>query len=69
MDNNNIEFREVPNFGDLMDLDEWDCCITCDAIIASDGTGYYSTDDKVSNISAFSGKVPAWATHVMWFNN
>ena len=51
----------------LMEADEFLSYCNSGAIIPDDGFGYWATDKKISDISAFENQ-PTWATHVCWYN-
>lgn len=51
----------------LMSAEEFLDYADSGAFISDDGSGYWATDKKISNVSCWSQK-PDWATHVCWFN-
>jgi hypothetical protein len=70
-----IIFDDVPNYGDLIEIEEFLNDIESGGFIDYDGCGHFATSDKMSNVeiwikALFLGKqdIPNWATHIMWFN-
>jgi hypothetical protein len=67
------ELEPLPDYGDLMTLDEFIEHCNSGAFINYDGTGHYATKTKMSRLYATPSKIKAgnidrsW-THVMWFN-
>ena len=68
-------FDEVPDWGDMIELEDFqEACIN-HAFIDYDGDGYYATATGIdrshlirpSNIRD-GEEAPKWATHVCWFN-
>ena len=67
--------EQLPDYGDLIPLDEFKGACDCGAFIDYDGFGHYATkhqmdgDYEVRPSNVVKGEVaPEWATHVMWFN-
>jgi hypothetical protein len=63
----------LPDYGDLMTLEDFKEQCEQHAFIDYDGSGYYAFADSVTRIRAnpsdfAQGKVRAGFTHVMWFN-
>lgn len=60
--------RPVPDYGDLMTIDEWNESVSFGGFIEHDGHGYFVKD----NMSTYEGDIfedePEDATHVIWFN-
>jgi hypothetical protein len=67
-----VEFDEIPNYGDLMTLEDFKEACECGAFIDYDGYGNYAFEDKVSNIetrpSKFLKKRDNRFTHIVWYN-
>ena len=63
----------IPEYGDLIEIDEFVEMCNNGGFIDYDGHGYYSNGTEMSNIYVCpsditsSGVVPGW-THVVWFN-
>ena len=68
------ELEDIPNYGHHMTLTEFiDDCKIGPMFTDDDGTGYYATKDKMSNIyiepsDITSGIYRNDFTHVVWFN-
>ncbi len=66
--------REIPSYGDLMTLEEFEMAVTCHAFLDEDGTGYYSDGIHMStNVAAvpsriIEGDVRREYSHIVWFN-
>ena len=68
-----IEFRQQYDFGDKMLLDEFINDCKEGYFVDSDGSGYYGTEDKQTNLpiypsSIMSGTYRTDFSHVYWFN-
>lgn len=68
-----IEFRQQYDFGDKMPLDEFINDCKEGYFVDSDGSGYYGTEDKQTNLpiypsSIMSGTYRTDFSHVYWFN-
>lgn len=68
-----IEFRQPYSFGDKMTLDEFINDCKEGFFTDSDGSGYYGTEDKQTNLpicpsSIMSGTYRTDFSHVYWFN-
>lgn len=68
-----IEFRQPYDFGDKMPLDEFINDCKEGYFVDSDGSGYYGTEDKQTNLpiypsSIMSGTYRTDFSHVYWFN-
>ncbi len=71
----NIKMEPLPDYGDLMPIEEFSFNVKAGAFIDYDGHGYFATDKKMSDKGVVPSDfkksnfhVPVWATHVMWFN-
>lgn len=60
--------REIPDYGDVMTIDEWNDAVELGLFTTYDGQGYYCKDGKMSNLEVFTVTTPHDATHVCWFN-
>ena len=63
----------IPDYGDLMALEEFVECVNSGGFIDYDGTGYYATDKEYSEIEAIpsvikKGVINKKFSHVLWFN-
>jgi hypothetical protein len=67
------EFEDVPNYGDMMTLNEFIKNCKSGGFIDSDGYGNYIRDDKMSDINIYpsdirENKYRTDFTHIVWFN-
>ncbi len=67
------EFEPLPDYGDLMTLEDWLACVDAGGFIDYDGFGNYSDGKQMSNKTVKpsdveKGKVDKGWTHVVWFN-
>lgn len=62
--------NRIPDYADHMTIEEMYSGIMCTCFTDYDGFGYYSTEDKESDIEFKPSNFnpPAWATHVTWYN-
>ena len=62
----------LPDYGDLMTVDEFKKAVACGAFVDCDGYGHPSNNNLVDhNIHIFPSQVadiPNDATHIVWFN-
>lgn len=65
--NNRVYDRELPNYGDLMTIEEWKDAVEEGYIMDDDGSGNWVKDGMMSRFDPFSSEQED-ATHVMWFN-
>ena len=66
---NSIYKDEIPNYADLLTIDEFMEMVEDGSIIEDDGGGYFSNGDRMNrSLDAFESDVPDDATHVAWFN-
>lgn len=68
-----MSFEDLPDHGDLIELDEFKDAVNCGAFIDYDGFGELATREKTSKIHIRPSdvddfKFPGWCTHVLWFN-
>ena len=68
-----MKLEPLPDYGDLIELNQWLEMIETDFLIDYDGYGYWATKDgmkgKVYPSDIVKGIIPPkWATHVIWFN-
>jgi hypothetical protein len=69
-----VRMVELPDYGDLITLEEFIGACESGTFIDSDGTGYYATETQMSNIPAYPSDIIVGGiiyddyTHVMWFN-
>lgn len=59
--------NEVPEYADVMTVEEWLDAVNSGLFVTYDGSGYWVKDNKESNDEVFSSK-PEDATHVTWYN-
>lgn len=69
----NPEFKDLPNYGDLMTLKEFVSNCKGGGFIDYDGHGKYVRNNKMSNITIYPSDIKANKyrtdfTHVIWFN-
>ena len=67
------EYEEIPDYCDLMPLEEFVAACEGGGFIDSDGEGYYATDKLMTRIScrprfAVAGILRTDFTHIAWFN-
>ncbi len=60
--------EEIPEYGDLMTLEEFLHDVKDGCITDYDGTGHWSNGFSMSREGNVFGKTPEGATHVVWFN-
>ncbi len=68
-----ISFKPIPEYGDLMSLDEFIDCCKSGGFIDYDGHGKYAFKDKISDkivipSHIIEGNIDKNFTHVVWFN-
>ena len=69
-----IKFSKIPDYGDLMTIEEFIKHVDNKLFINYDGTGRYAFEDKESDYRFdfdeynFYGKYDKRFTHIMWFN-
>ena len=59
--------QAIPDYADVMTLEDWEESVQCGAFIPNDGSGYWCKDGKESGDSVWSTD-PEDATHVAWYN-
>ena len=67
----NLFTKEIPSYGDVMELSEWIECCEDGGFIDYDGYGYASDGVKMSDKSYHPSdrdKIPTGTTHIVWFN-
>jgi len=64
---NHHVMEDIPDYGDLMTKEEFLQCVQCSAITPDDGTGFWATKEKMSDISVWDDTISTF-THVVWFN-
>ena len=69
--------RELPDYGEQMTVREFGDSIDTGSFTDDDGYGVFATRTKRTHCSVWpstfvalrqAGKLPKWATHVLWFN-
>lgn len=64
--------EEVPDYGHVMTIEEWNECVEEGYFISDDGHGYFCKDGKMDRtLEVFSPRAAQMeidATHVCWFN-
>lgn len=66
--------RRIPNYGDLITVDEFLKAVESRSLMDYDGHGYWATvfeyDEtvKVQPSTVGLSYRPEWATHLVWFN-
>jgi len=70
-----IEWKEIPDYGDLMTMEDWLDCVESGGFIDYDGSGRYSDGKRMANKPVYPSDVEAGRllketefTHVVWFN-
>lgn len=67
-----IVMKAIPDYGDVMTLQEFLEQGRDGLIAGNDGTGYFAVPPMMSDVYAVPSRhvefVPEWATHVVWFN-
>ena len=68
-----LKMSPIPNYGDLMTLEDWVSAVKSGGFIDYDGDGCYATEKEISNkyvkpSDVRKGKVDKSWTHVVWFN-
>lgn len=70
-----VEWRELPNYGTLMTIEDWLENVTSGGFIDYDGSGNYSDGKRMSNKSVSPSDVDSDQimknkefTHIIWFN-
>jgi hypothetical protein len=69
----NIRMVPIPDFGEHWTIEEFSRRVKTDMLVDYDGSGYYATESKASNVRAFpseivAGNINRKFTHVMWYN-
>ena len=59
--------EEIPDYGDLMTVEEWQAHVKSGGFIRYDGWGYYVKDGKMSNDICWDEPVLD-STHILWLN-
>lgn len=68
-DSDSIYVDEIPHYGDLFTIDEFEEQVEDQNIMHEDGIGYYSDGEHMARkFPVFYTKKPEGATHVVWFN-
>ena len=64
-----IHMEELPDYGGLIPLKEWQAEVAAGSLIPYDGSGRWATSKEMDGASdVWNSSPPRWATHVMWFN-
>lgn len=70
-----VEWEDLPSYGDLMTKESWLECVNGGGFIDYDGSGNYSDGERMSNKSVSPSDVDADQimkneefTHIVWFN-
>lgn len=70
-----VEWEDIPDYGDHMTLTEWKSCVKSGGFIDYDGFGNYASNNQMSNItlspSDYHNKRMVRNsnfTHIVWFN-
>lgn len=68
-DSDSIYIDEIPHYGDLFTIEEFDEMVEDHTIMDKDGIGYYSDGEHMARkYPVFYSDKPEGATHVVWFN-
>lgn len=61
--------RPIPNYGDLMLMEDFVSCVTSGSFIDDDGHGYYSNGVTMTDIVVKLDHILSTSySHVVWFN-
>lgn len=65
--------KPIPEYGDLMTMEEFLDSVACGALIDYDGHGNYATETEMSDIVVVPsdvrlGRINMTFSHVVWFN-
>jgi len=68
-----VQFTTIPDYTDLMTIQDWIDCCDDGCLTDDDGCGELATNKEVSNVVIAPSdrktmKIPDWATHVAWYN-
>ena len=68
-----IIYKDIPDYGEHVTIEKFIEWIESSCVIDWDGTGYYATENKQSNIYAhpseiYKGIINTNFTHVVWYN-
>lgn len=65
-----VKFTRVPDYSDLIPIDQFLAATNQTFITNDDGLGYFATSSEESDVPVDCGhlEVPYWATHVAWYN-
>ena len=69
-----LKFKDIPDYGDLMTMEEFVDCVKMGGFIDYDGYGKYALEDMVSNKVITPSEVKYQRnllhgfTHVVWYN-
>ena len=71
-DMNEVHWEELPDYGDLMTLDEFQSSVDVGLFIDYDGHGRYATESKMSRFETWPSKFKINRdnrfSHIVWFN-
>lgn len=67
------DLKPIPNYGDLMTMEDFYDCVKSGLFIDDDGTGYYAFENAMTNVytnlnDVYHERQPKEYTHVVWFN-
>ena len=71
-----MEWKPIPEYGDLMTIQEFRANVECGGFIDDDGSGHYALTDKMADNASVHCDVDfideviteGVFTHVVWFN-
>lgn len=68
-----ITWKPLPDYGDLITIEDFEYAVLHNAFIDYDGYGYYAMKDKMSDVKIWPSKFEEKGrdnrfTHVVWFN-
>jgi len=67
-------FEKIPDYGDLIPLEEFIEDVKSGTFIDYDGFGEMATENETSGVSIKPSQIhkgynfPEWCTHILWFN-
>lgn len=68
-----LEFNELPDYADVIPIEEFKDLVSAGFLCSYDGHGRFAKEGKESNMyveisKIKEGYIPEWATHVAWYN-
>lgn len=64
-----MSMQPIPEYGDLIEIMQFQTYVKAGAFIPYDGDGCWATTTEMDdNSDVWASEKPEWATHVVWFN-